>query len=115
MYKKSERGYVLWKIQDLIGVYTIVNTINGYMRTPKIEALNRTINWYNDYININNNSKIRKSVFVYDMSKNFVAKYDGVVEAQRALGISHSTIKNYAKVNGIYKGYMFSYERLNDQ
>lgn len=66
-------------------------------------------------LNINNNSQIRKAVFVYDINKNFVDKYDGVMEAQRALGISHSTIKNYAKVNGIYKGYMFRYERLNDQ
>ena len=66
-------------------------------------------------LNINNKSHIRKAVFVYDMNKNFVAKYDGVMEAQRALGISHCTIKNYAKVNGIYKGYIFRYERLNDQ
>ena len=66
-------------------------------------------------LNINNNSQIRKAVFVYDMDKNFVAKYDGVMEAQRALNISHSTIKNYAKVNGIYKGYIFRYERLNDK
>lgn len=66
-------------------------------------------------LNINNKSHIRKAVFVYDMNKNFVAKYDGVMEAQRALGISHSTIKNYAKVNGIYKDYIFRYERLNDQ
>ena len=66
-------------------------------------------------LNINNNHQIRKAVFVYDMNKNFVAKYDGVMEAQRALGISHSTIKNYAKKNGIYKGYIFRYERLNDQ
>jgi len=51
------------------------------------------------------------------MNKNFVAKYGyaGVMEAQRALGISHSTIKNYVKINGIYKGYMFRYKRLNDQ
>jgi len=66
-------------------------------------------------LNINNNSHIRKSVFVYDINKNFVVKYNGVMEAQRALGISHSTIKNYAKVNGTYKGYIFRYERLNDQ
>ena len=66
-------------------------------------------------LNINNNHQIRKAVFVYGMNKNFVAKYNGVMEAQRALGISHSTIKNYAKMNGIYKGYIFRYERLNDQ
>jgi len=34
------------------------------------------------------------------------------MEAQRALKISHSTIKNYAKIGGVYKGYIFSYERL---
>ena len=48
--KKPDRGYVLWQIQDIIGVYTIVNIINGYMRTPKVEALNRTINLLNNYI-----------------------------------------------------------------
>jgi hypothetical protein len=43
VYKKLNRGYVLWQIQDIVGVFTIVNLINGYMRTPKIEALQRTI------------------------------------------------------------------------
>jgi len=66
-------------------------------------------------LNINNNSHIRKAVFVYDINKNFICKYHGVMEAQRALNISHSTIKNYAKVNGIYKDYIFRYERLNDK
>ena len=40
-------------------------------------------------------------------------KYDGVTEAQRALNINHSIIKKYANIGGIYKGYIFSYERLN--
>ena len=31
VYRKSERGYVLWQIQDIIGVYTIVNIINGWL------------------------------------------------------------------------------------
>jgi hypothetical protein len=44
VYIKSERGYVLWQIQDVVSVFIIVNLINGYMRTPKIEALYRTIN-----------------------------------------------------------------------
>lgn len=65
-------------------------------------------------LNMNKNSHIRKAVFVYDINGNFIAKYDGVMEAQRALNISHSTIKNYAKIGGVYKGYIFSYERLND-
>ena len=47
VYKKTNRGYVLWQIQDIVGVYSIVNIINGYMRTPKIYALHRLIDWLN--------------------------------------------------------------------
>ena len=55
---KKERNYVLWKITDIKGVFQIVNLINGLMRTPKIEALYRTIDWLNNYINKNQNSKL---------------------------------------------------------
>jgi hypothetical protein len=65
-------------------------------------------------LNINNNSHILKAVFVYDLNRNFIGKYDGVMIAQRALKISHCTIKNCAKIGGTYKGYTFSYERLID-
>jgi hypothetical protein len=40
---KIERNYVLWKISDIRGVFKMVKLINGQMRTPKIEALFRTI------------------------------------------------------------------------
>jgi group I intron endonuclease len=63
---------------------------------------------------INKCSYIQKAVFVYDTRKNFLGKYDGVTSAQRALNISHSTIKKYASVGGVYNGYIFSYERLID-
>ena len=63
-------------------------------------------------LDINNNSHIKKAVFVYDINRKFIDKYEGVMEAQRALKISHSTIKNCAKVGGVYKDYIFSYERL---
>ena len=48
---KPERGYVLWQIQDIISIFTIISIINGFMRTPKIEAVNRTIDWITNYIN----------------------------------------------------------------
>jgi hypothetical protein len=44
VYNKPNRGYVLWQIQDIVSVFKIITLINGYMRTPKIEALHRTIN-----------------------------------------------------------------------
>lgn len=63
---------------------------------------------------MNNSNHIRKAVFVYHLNKNFIGKYDGVMAAQRALNISHSTIRNCAKIGGVYKNYIFSYERLTD-
>lgn len=65
-------------------------------------------------LEINNQSHIRKAVFVYDANKNFLGKYEGVKDAERAFNINHSTIKKYAYVGGVYNGYIFSYERLKD-
>lgn len=55
VYNKKNAGYVLWQIQKTEDVLKIVNIINGYMRTPKIEALHRAINWFNDFYNCNIN------------------------------------------------------------
>lgn len=44
-------------------------------------------------LEINNNSHIRKAIFVYDTNRKFLGKYDGVTDAKRALNINHSTIK----------------------
>jgi hypothetical protein len=58
VYDKPNRGYVLWQIQETLGVFKITTFINGYMRTPKHEALGRVIDWYNDYIKNNLESKL---------------------------------------------------------
>lgn len=54
VYHKSDAGYVLWQIQKIQDVIQLVEIINGYMRTPKIEALHRAINWLyeNNHCNI---------------------------------------------------------------
>lgn len=76
-------------------------------------------NWYNNYEtrllidDMINNKHIKRAVFVYDENMNFLSKYEGVTDAQRALKISHSIIKKYAEINAIYKNYIFSFERLN--
>lgn len=44
---RSEAGHVLLQILAKDEVLKIINLINGYMRTPKIEALHRAINWIN--------------------------------------------------------------------
>jgi hypothetical protein len=55
IYKKQDAGHVLWQIQKLEDVIKIINIINGYMRTPKIEALHRAIDWLNNFSNCNIN------------------------------------------------------------
>ena len=44
---RSDAGHVLLQILAKEEVSKIINLINGYMRTPKIEALHRAINWIN--------------------------------------------------------------------
>lgn len=56
VYHKLNAGYVLWRIQKKEDVIKIVHLINGYMRTPKLEALHRTIVWFNKFENLNINS-----------------------------------------------------------
>ena len=63
---------------------------------------------------MNNKSHVRKAVFVYDTDKKLIGKYEGLKEVERAFKINHSIIKKYAYIGGIYKGYIFSYERLKD-
>ena len=53
IYIRKNQGCVIWHIQTIKDVIKIINLINGYMRTPKIEALHRAINWFNEYYNYN--------------------------------------------------------------
>lgn len=52
VYAKLNAGHVIWQIQKTEDVIKIINIINGFMRTPKIEALYRAINWFNTYDNL---------------------------------------------------------------
>lgn len=53
VYRKVNAGCVIWHIQKSEEVILIINLINGFMRTPKIEALHRAINWFNTFENLN--------------------------------------------------------------
>lgn len=53
LYNKQKQGCVIWQIQNLQDVIKMINLINGYMRTPKIEALQRAIKWFNDFHHMN--------------------------------------------------------------
>ena len=106
------------KEQDIFrGEWNFTNTPYNISDTPLItEWISKECDKL--ILDINNNSHIRKAVFVTtdDVNKNLIRNfsYDGVTDAQRGLNINHSTIKNYAKVGGSFKGYIFNYERLKD-
>ena len=53
LYDKSRQGCMIWQIQKIEDVIKTINLINGFMRTPKIEALYRAIKWYNLYSHTN--------------------------------------------------------------
>ena len=94
------------------GEWYLTNMPYNLSDTPKIKY------WFSNECNelvldINNSSHIKKAIFVYDIGRNFIGKYEGVTIASKALKISHLTIKNYAKVGGVYKNYIFSYNRLD--
>lgn len=93
------------------GEWYLSNTPYYLNDTPKIKYLSSKECEYL-ILDINNSSHIKKAVFVYDINRKFINKYQGVTAAKRALNISHLTIKNCAKVRGVYKNYLFSYERL---
>jgi group I intron endonuclease len=62
---------------------------------------------------INKNVHVKKAVFVYNKNREFIRKYTGVTEVQKCLNINHTVVKNNANLNNLYRGYIFSYHRLD--
>jgi len=54
---------------------------------------------------------IRKAIFVFKDGE-FLQKFDGILAAEKALNISHDTIKSNIEKNTTYRGYRFSYHRI---
>ncbi len=50
-----------------------------------------------------NSSHIRKAVFLFDAQKNFIRRYDGIVDASKDLGINHSVIQQNIELKTSYK------------
>jgi hypothetical protein len=55
---------------------------------------------------------IRKAIFVFKEDGEFIKKYNGIMEAERALNISHDTINSNIEKNTTYKEYKFSLHRI---
>lgn len=56
---------------------------------------------------------VRKAVFVFDYKfKNFIKRYDGVMQCAKDIKISHNTINNVIKTNKQVGIYIFSSHRI---
>ena len=121
-------------------VKTLAKLINSNHSTIKNNIQNGTLfrgEWYFSYLPFNltdtplisnwcsnesNNlilkiikhSHVKKAIFVYNIKKEFIHKFEGVTHAQKELNINHDVIKKHALLNIPYNGYIFSYDRLKD-
>lgn len=79
-----------------------------------------------------NNAHIKRAIFVYRITEplfstetptlvgdrkvikecKLIHKFDGITHAEKELNINHDIIKKHAKLNTYYKGYLFTYDRL---
>ena len=94
------------------GEWYLSNIPYNISDTPKIKDWNSK-ECQQLILEINNNSHIKKAVFVYDIYGNFITKYKGVTDASKIFNLGHVIIKNNIITKKIYNGYRFSYERLN--
>lgn len=112
VYYKKDAGYVIWQIQDLEGVLKIINYINGYMRTPKIEALHRAINWFNSHnqaclISKPQNKKIEKfesNIKLLPLDKSPINSNSWLAGFTDADGNFSITITTRKKQNSLWQG-----------
>lgn len=61
---------------------------------------------------IKSNSHIRKAVFLFNLNKQYIRRFDGLVLASKELNVSRGTIKKHAKSKIPYKNFIFSYEQI---
>ena len=136
--------YIYNSFRELLVVFPSVKTlaklINSNHSTIKNNIQNGTLfrgEWYFSYLPFNltdtplisnwcsNESNniileiikhfhVKKAIFVYNIKKEFIYKFEGVTHAQKELNINHDVIKKHALLNIPYNGYIFSYDRSKD-
>ena len=90
--KKGVNAYVL-TINNFEGLIIIANLINGYMRTPKINALYRLIDWLNIRFNLIIEKK-DKDISNID-SNSWLA---GFIDADGHFSVRTTTVSKYPKI-----------------
>jgi len=58
------------------------------------------------------NNHILRAIFVFNSKGKFLFKFDSIIEAKKALKISHGTIKLFLDTGKVYNNYLFSSHRV---
>lgn len=90
--KKGVNAYVL-TINNFEGLILIANLINGYMRTPKINALYKLIDWLNNRFDLDIEKK-GKDISNID-SNSWLA---GFIDADGLFSVRTTTVSKYPKI-----------------
>lgn len=93
------------------GEWYIFNKLLSSLDIPKYPSYKDCDNLINE---IKSNSNIKQAIFVFDLSGNYIKRFNGVVEAAANLNIRHEKIKKAAISNSAIGNYKFSYHRLLD-
>ncbi|CAO3683411.1 unnamed protein product [Rhizopus stolonifer] len=99
--KPKQGNYYLFEVQNIQGLLKLANLINGKMRTPKIEALNRLINWLN---NKNNGSIVCLGLDTSNLDSN--SWFAGFSDADSYFQKFNKIIMEPCGVSPHPKGYM---------
>jgi hypothetical protein len=78
---------------------------------PSITDIN-SVEYVNMIKEIQTSSHILKAIFVFNSKNEFLFKFDGVLEAQKALNISHDTIKSHLDSGKAHNNYLFFSHRV---
>jgi len=90
--KKGVNAYVL-TINNYEGIILVVNIINGYMRTPKINALYKLIDFLNIKFDLSIEKKIKDKSNIKDNS--WLA---GFIDADGHFSVRTTTVSKYPKM-----------------
>ena len=93
--KRKERALVL-TISNKKGLYLIAKSLNGHLKTPKIEIFNKLIDWLNEnyLFELNPNFKLKHKKINFDFNNAWLS---GFIEADGGFYIRYSIPKISSK------------------
>jgi len=106
--KKGVNAYIL-TINNFEGLILIANLINGYMRTPKIIALYKLIDWLNVRFDLN---IVKKDKDTSNIDSN--SWFAGFIDADGHFSVRTTTVSKYPKIECKFELTIFCFDDVLD-